>query len=288
MQSATVRQTLPLLRWLLYIGSAFTFIAGIQLVALARHTDTYFAWTIRPPFSAAALGAFFWATSVFTLLSGREAAWVRARGAFPAAIAFTTLTLAATLISFDRLHFGPYPASTQFLTYVWIAVYVVAPPVLLISFILQMRVAGGDPPRGERLPLPFKVLLVIQNAMALAVGAALFSSPEAMILYWGWDLLPLTARVLGAWLLALGMVGIQAVWENAWERVRAPMISLAILGLLQVVAFAIFFENPWFDRPGAVYWIAYWLAVLVLGGYGTVESLRASWATGKQKAAEAA
>ncbi len=288
MQSASIRQTIPLLRRLLYIVSAFTFIAGVQLVVLARHTDMYLAWTIRPPFSAAALGAFFWAGSVFALLSGREATWVRARGLFPAAIAFTTLTLAATLISFDRLHFALYPPFTQFLTDLWIAVYSVGLPVLLILWNLQLKVAGADLPRGERLPLLFKVLLVIQSALALVVGAALFSSPEAMLLYWGWDMLPLTARVLGAWLFALGLAGIQAVWENAWERVRAAMISLAILGLLQVIVFAVFFEGPWFDRPAAVDWMVYWLAVLVLGGYGTVESLRASWTTGKQKAAEAA
>jgi hypothetical protein len=55
-------------------------------------TETYFAWTIHPPLTAAVLGAGYWASFVLELLSARERLWARTRVAVPAVLLFSTLT----------------------------------------------------------------------------------------------------------------------------------------------------------------------------------------------------
>lgn len=289
MQSTTVKQVTLLLRRLLYLGGAFTLIGGFQLIAGARHTDDYFAWTIKPAATAAVLGAFFWGTTAIAWLSARERIWARARGAVPAAVAFTVLTLAATLIHIDRFHLANPSALTRLVTYVWVAVYAIAAPALTVLYYLQLRAPGGDPARGERLPGLFRLLLGIQSAIAVAVGAGLFIAPAAMIPIWGWDLTPLSARALGAWLIPLSIVGAQAIWENDWERVKASMIGLFVMAVIQVVAFAVFYDGVLLASAAALAWVGFWLLVLVIGGYGSVEALRVSRERfGNPRAAEAA
>ncbi len=286
---STTRQVIPPLRWLLYLSSAFAVVATILLVPLARHTDDYFAWTIRPPLTAAVFGAFFWATALFGYISGRQRTWIDVRPLLPAALFFTCLTLAATLTYIDRFHLTGGTPFTQLVTYAWLAACVIEPPLLLVTSYLQLRAPGIDPPRSNLLPGSFRVLLGLQSLTAIVTGAALTLDPFAVMAVWGWDLTPLTARALGAWLVPLGIVGAQALWENDWDRVRAAMISFAVLGVLQLVVFGIFYEGLLPGNSQAIAWVAYWLLILVLGGYGAVESSRASrWDSRKNQAAEAA
>ena len=289
MRPSTFKQVIAPLRWLLYIASGLTFIAGIQLVVLARHTDVYFAWTVKPALTAAVLGAFFWMTTVFGLLAANEGLWARVRLALPAVTVFTLLTLAATLVHFDRFHLSRSGSLTEFLTYVWFAVYILVPVLLLVMLYLQSRASGEDVPRGDSLPLLFRLLLSLHSVASLAAGIALFANPAGMIPLWGWDLTPLTARALGAWLVAIGICSAQAIWENDWARVKVGMISYALLGLLQLVVFVIFFDGILLANPGALVWVAYCLFVLIVGGYGAVEALRISrLGAGNHTAAEAA
>ena len=52
-------------RFILYgLVLPLLFIAGIQLFVLSGQTDTYFAWTFAAPFSAAFMGAGYWAAMV--------------------------------------------------------------------------------------------------------------------------------------------------------------------------------------------------------------------------------
>lgn len=77
MQSRTGAPTIPGMRRLLYVNSTLVLIIGIPLYLLSERTDTYFAWTIDPPLTAAALGAGYWASFVLELLSAREGRWAR-------------------------------------------------------------------------------------------------------------------------------------------------------------------------------------------------------------------
>ena len=71
-------KTRSLLRWGLVLFSGLVFIAGVPLFVLTEQTDHYFAWTTQPSLTAAAFGAFYWASCALSLLSVREREWANA------------------------------------------------------------------------------------------------------------------------------------------------------------------------------------------------------------------
>ena len=68
-QARAAAPTVPGMRRLLYVNSALVLVIGIPLSLLPARTGTFFAWTIHPPLTAAALGAGYWASFVLELLS---------------------------------------------------------------------------------------------------------------------------------------------------------------------------------------------------------------------------
>src|SRR5262249_39055665 len=93
----TFRQTTPGMRRMLLVAGGLVFITGIQLFVLSEATDRFFAWTIKPPLTAAFLGAAYWASCGTELLAARQRIWANARIAVPAVLIFTGLTLLVTL-----------------------------------------------------------------------------------------------------------------------------------------------------------------------------------------------
>src|SRR2546430_17536344 len=122
-----VRSLIRPMRWLLYAASALVFLAGLQLSLLTEQTDTYFAWTIAPPLTAAFLGAAYWAAVPVELIAAREKVWAKARVAVPAIWLFTTLTLVATPVHFGRFPFSSLIASAQGAAWFWLAIYAGVP-----------------------------------------------------------------------------------------------------------------------------------------------------------------
>jgi len=74
-----LRRLSPAMRGLLVGFVLLTALATNQLYILSAHTDSYFAWTIKPPLTAAFLGAGYAAGLVLVLLGLRAQAWVEAR-----------------------------------------------------------------------------------------------------------------------------------------------------------------------------------------------------------------
>src|SRR6058998_2663469 len=132
-----VRPLIRPMRWLLYAASALVFLAGLQLSFLSEQTDTYFAWTIAPPLTAAFLGAAYWAAFQVEVLATRQSSWAQARVAVPAIWLFTTLTLVVTLVHFDRFHFSSSIASAQGAAWFWLAIYASVPVAMLLIGWLQ-------------------------------------------------------------------------------------------------------------------------------------------------------
>src|SRR4051812_20818448 len=87
------RPTTPGMRVILLIGSFFVLVAGIQLFVLTEYTEALFAWPIRPPLTAAFLGAFYWTAFTLAFMSARQAVWAHARVGVPGVLVFVTLTL---------------------------------------------------------------------------------------------------------------------------------------------------------------------------------------------------
>src|SRR3989304_3339230 len=81
--SPTIRRLTMPMRRLLYAAAALVFLAGAQLFILGEQTATYFAWTVAPPFTAAFLGAAYWAAVPVQGIAGRQMAWAAARAPLP-------------------------------------------------------------------------------------------------------------------------------------------------------------------------------------------------------------
>ena len=63
----------------------------------------------------------------------------------PGILAFVWLTLIATLIHLDLFHLDSNGFAAQLAAWVWLAVYVVEPPVLTWAFVAQLRAPGRGP-----------------------------------------------------------------------------------------------------------------------------------------------
>lgn len=186
------------MRVMLMLASVLVFISGVQLFVFTEQTDRFFAWTIKPPLTAAFLGGAYWSSMLLEWLAAREMYWAQVRGAVSAVLGFTLITLVVTLVHLDRFHLDSDDVLTRTAAWAWLIVYAVVPPVLAILLIMQMRAPGGDPPVVAPLPAWLWPIIGLQAAALLAVGAMLLVAPGCAVPLWPWQLTPLTARAIGA------------------------------------------------------------------------------------------
>jgi len=257
------------MRWLLYAASTLVFLAGLQLTVFTEQTATYFAWTISPPFlTAAFLGASYWAAVPVEVIAARQSTWTSARVAVPAIWLFTTLTLVATLLHFDKFHFSSSTQSAQGAAWFWLAIYAGVPVAMLIIWMLQLRAPGGDPPRGPPAPMWMRLAVLGQGAGMLAVGAGLFLAPDVVKQVWPWSLTPLTARAIGAWLIGIGFAAFHASRENDFLRIRPLGGGYVAFAILQFIAIARFSGVVNWGSAAAWVYVAFLASVLPVGLFG--------------------
>lgn len=250
---------------MLFAASGLVFLAGFQLFILTEQTDKYFAWTITPAITAAFLGAAYWAAVAVELLAARERFWARARIAVPAVWLFTSLTLITTLLHLDKFHFNSPDLIPQFAAWFWLAIYAVVPIAILLALVPQHRLPGVDPPRMSPFPLWLRVTLILQGALMLVVGAALFISPATTISIWPWKLTILTGRAIGSWLLAVGVAAFHALWENDLLRIRPLGGGFTVIALLEIVALLRYpAEVNWTQLQPWIY-LTFLLTILTVG-----------------------
>lgn len=235
---------------------------GVFLFVLSDDTQRLFAWTIKPPLTAAFLGANYWAAFFLAVLTARERVWANARLTFAVSMVFITGTMIGTLLHLDKFNFDNANG------WLWTIVYVGIPPLLLVLIVLQLRREGGDPPRRnpvERWLYPF---IVVQLAVALGVGASLFLAPSTADTLWPWTLTPLTSRVVGAWLLALAAGLATVLYERDWWRIRNAIPTFFAMPVLQAVALGRYSSTVDWTSLGLWLYLAYLATLVVLGGYG--------------------
>jgi len=249
------------MRWMLFTASALVFSVGVPLFLLTTRTDTFFAWTIQSPLTAAFLGAAYWASFVLEFMAAREKHWTHARCAVPAVVAFTALTLVVTLIHIDKFHFNAPSLLTRMGTWVWLAVYASVPVIMSILTIIQLRAPGASPPRQHPLPQWMRTILIINASVLILFGLALLIAPTAVMSLWPWTLTALTGRAIGAWLVGLGIAAGHAAWENDLLRVRPVIVSSVVFSLLQIIALLRYPGEPDWSHP------AMWLYLLLLAAF---------------------
>jgi hypothetical protein len=72
----------------------------------------------------------------------------------------------------------------------------------------------------------------------LAIGLYLFIAPASGDALWPWDLTPLTARAIGAFVAGFGASALHAVAANDLARFDGAALAYAALGALELVAVA--------------------------------------------------
>jgi len=262
---SAAKPLVPGMRRLLYVAAVLVLLAGFQLFVFTDNTASYFAWTIRNPLGAAFLGAGYWASAGFETLAARQRIWANARIAVPTVLVFTTLTLVATLLNLGQFHLGGrFAASTQAVTWAWIAIYALVPLLMVIILAVQLRTPGADPPRSAPLPGWVCGLLAVQAVVLLGLGAALFAAP-GQAAWWPWKLTPLLAQATGAWLIGFGVAAAHELAERDARRLRPASFSSVLLAVLQGIALARYpgrFE--WSSAAGVIY-LAFLVMMLITG-----------------------
>ena len=261
------RPTTGLARLFLWQLAATLFVVGFPVFVLSGQTDDYFAWTIDPPLTAAFLGANYWGSMVLVLLCARERDWAAARVTVPGIFVAGTFLLLATLLHLDRF------AMDTVRGWLWVILYAGLPPAVALLVAVQLRTPGGDPPRVAPLSPAARIVLALQAAVLLGIGGALFVVPGDTASIWPWPLTDLTARAVGAWLLAIGTTVLVSRREDDWARLTAPMAGYAAIAFLQLLALARYADTPDWDDPAAWIYVAFLAVMLVVGAYGTARSL---------------
>jgi hypothetical protein len=129
------------MRILLGAFALLTALATGALFVLAENTDKTFAWTIQPPLTAAFIGAGYAAGFVLVVLSLRDPIWAHSRVPVLTIFVFVVLTLVATLMHINRMHFDDDFGALGFLAkaaaWFWLAVYIVVPVAMAVLLIRQ-------------------------------------------------------------------------------------------------------------------------------------------------------
>src|SRR2546428_7291705 len=147
--------------------------------------------------TALLMGAGYGSAFLLPLRAPLGRRWHRvALGFIPTAV-FTWLPAGATALHWGKFRHGSFP----FLLWVWI--YAITPLLVPAVWLWNRpRDPGTLEAADVELAGPIKAGLVAVGILLLAVAAALFARPSALIGVWPWKLTPLTARA-GAGVIAL-------------------------------------------------------------------------------------
>ncbi len=252
-------------RSLLLVAAGLVLLAGIPLFVFPLRTADWFAWTVASPMTAVFLGASYWASAVLEVGGARARTWPEGRISVPAVMVFTTLTLVATLLHLPLFHLGAdQAAQTRAVAWGWLVVYAVVPVVMLALLVRQRRTGAHNRARTGRLPAWVRALLVVLAALLGAGGAALWLAPGSAG-WWGWELTPLTAHAVGAWLIGLAVAAVHARVEDDVVRVRPLGATALVFVALHALALARYGQEVAWATPGAVGYVVVLACLLLLG-----------------------
>ena len=242
------------------------FIAGIQLFLLSEQTDTYFAWTFSAPISAAFLGAGYWSAMFHAYTGARAKAWATVRTSMPAALTATGLLSLTTFLHLDKFHLGSPLLITRFVTWVWIAVYVLVPPILVIAWIIQNRLPGAHAKGQNPLPSWMRGSFALLAVFALFSGLGLFLAPERMSALWPWPVTPLAARAVSSWLSAYGVACASLTFENDLRNGAGTCSSLFAFSILELIVMTRYAAVVDWGKPMSIAYILFlFLGALLTG-----------------------
>jgi hypothetical protein len=242
------------------------FIAGVQLFVLSEQTETYFAWTFAAPLPAAFMGAGYWSAMFHAYSGARANAWAKVRTSMPAALTATGLLTITTFLHLDKFHFDSPLFITRFVTWVWMIIYIVVPPILAIAWITQSRLPGAHVKGRHPLPAWMRAGYALLAAFAILVGLGLFLAPEALTALWHWGLTPLAARAISSWLTAFGLACAALTFENDLKLGAGTSASLFAFCVLELIVVARYASAIDWGKPLALPYILFLALGLLVPG----------------------
>ena len=259
----------PLLKNTLLGFAGLALTAGFLLFVGANDTADWFSWTIQPPLTAAALGAFYWSAFALLLAGALAPSWRAARPVVYPVLVIATVLLVVTLIHLDRFDmdslFGVF----------WLCAYIVAPPLLATGIVVERR--RGDPgTRGRELPGFLRVGVAAQGVVLVGLAAVMLLSPESAAEFWPWTLSPLTSRALGAFVLGVGLVALLVARDEELILFRGTAAAYTALGAFQLLAVALHSSDLGDDGLATGIYIAFLTVIAISGLYGLSIAARAS------------
>jgi hypothetical protein len=270
-------------RRVLVAFAVLTLLATNQLLVVGAFTDRFFAWTISVRPSSAFLGAAYAAGFVLAVLALRRDRWRDVRVALVTVTVFTVLTLVPTLIHLHKFHLmgGGLPA--RLAAWVWLGIYLVIPLACLVVVIRQQLQPRGGRETRRSLPRWLTSVLAVQGGTLFVVGGLLFLGgakvhhfPDGAMSFWPWRLTPLSAQVIGAWLLALSVAAGLAILEGNLNRLLVPATTYTAFGLFQLlVALRYWTQFTPGYQWGWVY-VALLVSIAATGAYGCWAATRTS------------
>jgi hypothetical protein len=254
------------MRFLFFFAAALVAFAALPLFIFSERTEEFFAWTIQPPLTAAFLGAGYWAVTLAALVAIRQPEWTKVRIVLPVVVSGVGLILLATLLHLDRFHLNSEIFTAKLEAWAWLVLYVVLVPLIVWGYWQQRRMSGVELPRQVLLPNWLRGLMGITGAVMVLIGIGLFLLPvEVAGAVWAWTLTPLTGRMTGAWLVAIGASLVIGVRENDYHRLYIAASAYISYAVLQAINLLRYPDTVQWASAGIWLLIGILVAVLVCG-----------------------
>lgn len=166
--------------------AAFIFVAaaGVSLSLLSERTSEFFAWTIKPPVTAAFLGCGYLAVATALGLGLREAHWAAVRvGVWVVATGLVSI-LIATLLHLDKFHLHSPIWTAKARSWLFLFLYVALVPGLIAALWTQWRQPAAAPGPGTALPPGLRLAQWVLGGLMAVMGAVLFVAPGSAEQLW--------------------------------------------------------------------------------------------------------
>jgi hypothetical protein len=255
MDDTTARDdsVLPAMRVVSVVVVAVLLPALVILWGLPSRTEDLWAWTIKPDLTPIFMGAGYGAGAYFFARAYRTRHWHEVSVGVISAAVFALLMLGTTFLHYDKFNHGDAPVLAAIAFYGWTSVYILSPWVVAWLWWRNQRTDPRTPQEGETLVPPAVRLVARVVAIGALAGAALvLAAPSVAIDNWGWDLTPLTARVIGCFTAQVGTGFLLLSFDPRWSSWRV-LVQTFLIAVALLLAGAI---RAWeaFDQDALLTW----------------------------------
>lgn len=209
-------------RWAARIIVPVLVAAFVILYGFPDRTADLWAWTIAAPMTAMAMGGGYLAGAWFFLRVDRTRCWHAVGHGVLATSFFATLLLGATLLHWDVFAHG----HVSF--WAWLILYLLTPALLPLLWAVNRRTDPGPAPGVALMPRVIRVAMVALGLVQAATAVQLFFVPDAAAAWWPWELTPLTARTMSAFVAFPAVMFLCAAIDGRWSSFRVPLEVAAI------------------------------------------------------------